>query len=1107
MPAMATGRAYVAALADLAAVADLDERRRIWRQGMAALAAAVADRRDAPLEGLDPQALLGGLRVAMTDGLLTDMDFLAPAASASAIFALAGGLPPGPERRELGRRVLEQLETGDAETFVALATALALASRRPLPGTLKRARVAAALSSPLTAGTAPDALALALLAGPELQRSWLDEPSIGSLPSRRLAARVLERAAREAVRRQRRGDDGGIATLGRISVREVWRRLLGDRESLVWRHVAIARGLLAGADRELAEEIDREVSPAASPSAWRRGAASLAARIEVEPRSVARCIAFLDGELPSRDPGVARGLLIGLAGVFAIEPDVADDLARRAVDRAGLEAVEALVELRHDLGAVGPSAGDAAAAWLARARAARRGDDGDDGHTALLAALASELTTGAAAVGGSLAAHAAAARAALRGGRIGEAVRAAHDAADAVAEAVDYLERCDDGDPLDRRHAFRILRELDHDLLSNGTVIGLLSRGDDVRAGKSGAARIAALQARLEAALLARESAVQVGAVAHRTLRLARLRVLVRAVDADTPADDAGGVRERRVAVIRALLPRARLDASPLRRAVWAALTRAFDAMLRDEQIELSDLVAGWTTAMDPDDDFTVAREATMVPEVHDALEAYADAMAATASAADPDDRAACVAAIAAVQPLLAALGAVSSVRTDALRGSLGELVRALDAIVRARGQRDVPAAALDHLESSVAVLADLVIGARRRLGLAVAPATSPAALHALTLSIERVRRGGQANVAADATVAAVAATDDQIPLVGRLLGVALARLAQLPADAPARDTTGAFPVPEEPAEPADAEEQSLPRWLPASRSLGGFYVMRPLGKGAGGSVFVACRLEERHEPGAETVALKVPDYDGGAARNLSIDEFEQLFREEAGALLSLPAHPNIARFVTFDAGARPKPILVMEYVRGQTLEQLLDLGELDARAALRVIDGIAGGLEAMHQARVAHLDLKPANVILRDETEGATPVLVDFGLAGRRLRPGCGSPHYGAPEVWTGAGAEPYAADVYALACLVYEILTHETLVVGESVSEVVATHLGGGAEARVRARLGRDRRTAPLAELLGAALHRHSEQRPTAARLRAGLAAIRPELGRLSWPVPVAA
>src|SRR5215216_99978 len=107
---MGTGRAYVAALAELAALDDPEERRQTWRQGMAALATAVADRREAPLEGLDPVGLVESLRTAMADGLLAEMDFLTPAAAASATYALATGLPPGPERRELGRRVLEQLD-------------------------------------------------------------------------------------------------------------------------------------------------------------------------------------------------------------------------------------------------------------------------------------------------------------------------------------------------------------------------------------------------------------------------------------------------------------------------------------------------------------------------------------------------------------------------------------------------------------------------------------------------------------------------------------------------------------------------------------------------------------------------------------------------------------------------------------------------------------------------------------------------------------------------------------------------------------------------------------------------------------------------------------
>ena len=58
----------------------------------------------------------------------------------------------------------------------------------------------------------------------------------------------------------------------------------------------------------------------------------------------------------------------------------------------------------------------------------------------------------------------------------------------------------------------------------------------------------------------------------------------------------------------------------------------------------------------------------------------------------------------------------------------------------------------------------------------------------------------------------------------------------------------------------------------------------------------MARRIEERNNAKAEGFALKVPDYDPTTARSLSEQEFLQLFREEAGALLGLPTHENLAR-------------------------------------------------------------------------------------------------------------------------------------------------------------------------------------------------------------------
>ncbi|HUJ60590.1 MAG TPA: protein kinase, partial [Kofleriaceae bacterium] len=297
--------------------------------------------------------------------------------------------------------------------------------------------------------------------------------------------------------------------------------------------------------------------------------------------------------------------------------------------------------------------------------------------------------------------------------------------------------------------------------------------------------------------------------------------------------------------------------------------------------------------------------------------------------------------------------------------------------------------------------------------------------------------------------------------------------------------------------------EGLLPGWVPLSRLLGGFYAVRPIGRGTGGSVLLAVRAEQRARADRELVALKVPDYSGDAARNLSEHEFEQLFREEAGALLALPAHPNLARFITFDASALPKPILVMEFVRGTNLERTLDGGTLAMPRALAIIDGLLAGLDAMHGAQIAHLDVKPANLVLRDGAGDA--VLVDFGLAGRRIRAGCGSIHYGAAEVWTdGESGPPFPADIYAAACVAFEVLTNTVLMRGDTIKAVLDQHFAAVPAREILARLVRTRGLAPLGELLGVALARDPKRRPSAARLRAGFRAIAPDLENLAWPLP---
>ena len=348
----------------------------------------------------------------------------------------------------------------------------------------------------------------------------------------------------------------------------------------------------------------------------------------------------------------------------------------------------------------------------------------------------------------------------------------------------------------------------------------------------------------------------------------------------------------------------------------------------------------------------------------------------------------------------------------EGLRRALLRLARALSRLYKVQALSSLRqgdgGAALEQLEDSVQYAAKLCAGARRRMGLPEAP-SDPAvgrAVRALGMAVERSARELEDDLRQAVRDAIDAAREDLPGGMAEVVAKVLARLGALPQEV-------SMEINIEFTTPGQSERLQLPPWLPPSRIVGGFYILRPIGTGGGGSVFVARRAEERHDEEAETFALKLPSFDGQNAHTLTEEEFLRLFREEAGALLTLPQHPNLAGFVTFDARARPKPILVMELVRGSTLERVIDKRELSVPFAFAILDGVAAGLEAMHADGLGHLDVKPGNIILREtqpltgsrlvpaDQVTPTPVLVDFGLAGRKVRPGCASPYYGAPELW----------------------------------------------------------------------------------------------------------
>jgi len=1103
---------YVSGLLELHGQDGAAERRASWRQSMAALARAAVEDGPGPLEGIHPDALVAGVRAALQSGLVDDLDWLAPAAAGSALYELASALPIGPEQREIGRRVLARLLAADAATFAAVARRMALGAGKGLTSPGIRARVALVVELPIGVGVGDGPLALALASRRDSAREWISVPSTGSLPSRRLASRLLERAAREAARRAAYGDDHTLRAFKSDAVSTAWQRLLSDRESLVWRHVAVARGLLAPWVPELGRAIEEALSPTLSPTEWRRAATSIAANVAVAPdAALPLAQRALSQGLLDRDPGAASAFVWGLARAAEAERDAAQELLDRVLDRAPPEVCEALVELRAELGEspIAERAGRRGLDLLSRrARGGR-----DDGAEGLALELARDLDD-VAREDEPLRDHIARALSAFvtsgakdAYARAREALIAAYGSLDAL-EAVTPEEDGADGraGSIARRASLAVLRDLDVSLLERDVLEHLLSLGGGGEALRSAENALDPLRDRVAAWILAREHAPLVpredgaGSPAHPTLSLRRLRALLHLVDSDV-ADEAepqraAQLRDRWLRIARALLERfERGPPSPVRRTIVAALARALDALVRMGACDAADaLLVVARHVVDPAEFDTLA-EASMNPDLVHVLERYARfARAVTADAQG---------ALPAYEELTRDLAPDGSGRTEALRAVLVRLGGALAALSSATSLRmlssDSKPEPVTHLEASLASLAQLAIGARGRFDPdRAAKPRAGSGVRPLTVSITRVLAGADPAVREHVVAAALEDLLAGVPkAIATLVAAAVWRLAELPLEGSPADAAVSVHV-----------SEALPAWLPPRRTIGGFYVLRALSAGAVGSVFVVTRDEDRGDPHAERLALKVPEYSANAARQLSEAEFLNMFREEASALIALPQHPNLARFVTFDAGSKPKPILVMELVEGSTLERLLETRGLDVRRALRVLDDMLRGLEAMHAVGVGHLDLKPSNVVLR---HGEDAVLVDFGLAGRRIRPGCATGPYGAPEVWGAldgvAELSPAKADVYAFGCVAFETLAGRVLFEADTEMALIAMHVAhDGFPPPVRA-LARQPELAALSELLFSTLRRNPADRPTAAAVRRELLRIGPALARAPWPLDIPA
>ena len=219
---------------------------------------------------------------------------------------------------------------------------------------------------------------------------------------------------------------------------------------------------------------------------------------------------------------------------------------------------------------------------------------------------------------------------------------------------------------------------------------------------------------------------------------------------------------------------------------------------------------------------------------------------------------------------------------------------------------------------------------------------------------------------------------------------------------------------------------------------LGPYRITDEIGSGGMATVYRAYQPSmDRH------VAIKV-------IRSSILHEptLKERFRREARLIARLE-HPHLLPVYDFDGDHEP-PYIVMRYLEGGTLKQVMEHGHLPHDEMLYLLGQVAAALDYAHRQGVIHRDLKPSNVMI--DREG-NAFVTDFGIARSASTPGqenltdpgnlVGTPAYMSPEQARGQSDVDPAADLYSLGVMVFEMLTGSVPFQNESSLAVLMAHL----------------------------------------------------------------
>lgn len=293
---------------------------------------------------------------------------------------------------------------------------------------------------------------------------------------------------------------------------------------------------------------------------------------------------------------------------------------------------------------------------------------------------------------------------------------------------------------------------------------------------------------------------------------------------------------------------------------------------------------------------------------------------------------------------------------------------------------------------------------------------------------------------------------------------------------------------------PASGGAKPLPAQI--GEIVGMYRLTQVIGRGGMGCVFRAEHVEL-----GRAAAVKVLDPVLGAD-----PDYVSRFLHEA-KIVNAVHHPNIVDIYDFIDTESPRRVaFVMELLSGVTLGKILSQRALTPEEAMRATFQLCQALSAVHALGIVHRDLKPDNVMVvgrltAPEDEGPTIKLLDFGiakvsdpLAMHRTASGAviGTPTYMAPEQFSAEGVTP-ATDVYAVAELLYEMLTQRAASTGHGLSMIRKKMSGVPSDIELP-------RSLPHAEVIESLLHDclqvEPRHRPTLHHLQSELTALFPDL-----------